>query len=93
MFFPFAGKLVEKTMMQKYGVENVNDHFMSFNTICDATQVKPSSPIQFLKFFLKHIVLFVSGLVKVNVLIITWFPMNGNDDIVLMPIASFGDSQ
>nr|WP_322096266.1 4-hydroxy-3-methylbut-2-enyl diphosphate reductase [Pseudanabaena cinerea] len=32
------GKLFEKTMMQKYGVENVNDHFMAFNTICDATQ-------------------------------------------------------
>ncbi|XVF01427.1 hypothetical protein REPUB_Repub04eG0088200 [Reevesia pubescens] len=32
------GKLVERTMMQKYGVENVNDHFVSFNTICDATQ-------------------------------------------------------
>nr|AKJ66192.1 1-hydroxy -2-methyl-2-(E)-butenyl-4-diphosphate reductase [Huperzia serrata] len=32
------GKLLEKSMMQKYGVENVNDHFMSFNTICDATQ-------------------------------------------------------
>ncbi|KAJ9135558.1 hypothetical protein P3X46_032728 [Hevea brasiliensis] len=32
------GKLVEKTMMRKYGVENVNDHFVSFNTICDATQ-------------------------------------------------------
>ena len=32
------GKLVEKTMMQKYGVENINDHFISFNTICDATQ-------------------------------------------------------
>lgn len=26
-------------MMQKYGVENATDHFMSFNTICDATQV------------------------------------------------------
>jgi 4-hydroxy-3-methylbut-2-enyl diphosphate reductase len=33
------GKLVERTMMQKHGVENVNDHFMAFNTICDATQV------------------------------------------------------
>ncbi|KAL6218651.1 hypothetical protein ACLB2K_011861 [Fragaria x ananassa] len=32
------GKLIEKTMMQKYGVGNVNDHFVSFNTICDATQ-------------------------------------------------------
>ncbi|KAI5661002.1 hypothetical protein M9H77_20325 [Catharanthus roseus] len=32
------GKLIERTMMRKYGVQNVNDHFMSFNTICDATQ-------------------------------------------------------
>ncbi|KAF2316571.1 hypothetical protein GH714_041912 [Hevea brasiliensis] len=32
------GKLVEKTVMRRYGVENVNDHFISFNTICDATQ-------------------------------------------------------
>lgn len=32
------GKLVERIMMRKYGVENVNDHFISFNTICDATQ-------------------------------------------------------
>lgn len=33
------GKLVEKTMMRKHGVENINEHFKSFNTICDATQV------------------------------------------------------
>ncbi|MQL78236.1 hypothetical protein Taro_010678, partial [Colocasia esculenta] len=33
-----SGKLVEKTMMKKYGIENVNSHFISFNTICDATQ-------------------------------------------------------
>ncbi|KAL8156283.1 hypothetical protein AgCh_001400 [Apium graveolens] len=32
------GKLVEQTMMQKHGVVNINNHFMSFNTICDATQ-------------------------------------------------------
>ncbi|KAG5389738.1 hypothetical protein IGI04_031279 [Brassica rapa subsp. trilocularis] len=32
------GKLIERTMMRKYGVENVNGHFISFNTICDATQ-------------------------------------------------------
>lgn len=36
---PPTGKLVEKAMMRKYGVENINDHFVSFNTICDATQV------------------------------------------------------
>ncbi|KAK3195568.1 hypothetical protein Dsin_026878 [Dipteronia sinensis] len=34
------GKLVQMTMMRKYGVENVNEHFISFNTICDATQIK-----------------------------------------------------
>jgi len=28
-------------MMRKYGIENINNHFMSFNTICDATQVFP----------------------------------------------------
>ncbi|KAH6789325.1 4-hydroxy-3-methylbut-2-enyl diphosphate reductase [Perilla frutescens var. frutescens] len=32
------GKLVERTMMRKHGVENVTNHFKSFNTICDATQ-------------------------------------------------------
>ena len=32
------GKLFEKTMMKKYGPTVLNEHFMSFNTICDATQ-------------------------------------------------------
>lgn len=32
------GKLVERTMMRKFGVENTTEHFISFNTICDATQ-------------------------------------------------------
>ncbi|XP_061357872.1 4-hydroxy-3-methylbut-2-enyl diphosphate reductase, chloroplastic [Gastrolobium bilobum] len=32
------GKLVERTLMRKFGVENINEHFISFNTICDATQ-------------------------------------------------------
>ncbi|KAK7264327.1 hypothetical protein RJT34_31934 [Clitoria ternatea] len=32
------GKLVERIMMRKFGVENINEHFISFNTICDATQ-------------------------------------------------------
>ena len=38
-FVYLLGKLLEKTMMTKFGIENINDHFMSFNTICDATQV------------------------------------------------------
>lgn len=32
------GKLFERTMMKKYGPSELNDHFQSFNTICDATQ-------------------------------------------------------
>jgi 4-hydroxy-3-methylbut-2-en-1-yl diphosphate reductase len=32
------GKLFEKTMMRKYGPDQLNAHFWSFNTICDATQ-------------------------------------------------------
>ncbi len=32
------GKLFEHTMMQKYGPAELNQHFQSFNTICDATQ-------------------------------------------------------
>jgi 4-hydroxy-3-methylbut-2-en-1-yl diphosphate reductase len=32
------GKLFELTMMRKYGVNNLNEHFLAFNTICDATQ-------------------------------------------------------
>ncbi|BAZ11314.1 hydroxymethylbutenyl pyrophosphate reductase [Calothrix sp. NIES-4071] len=32
------GKLFERTMMQKYGPQELNNHFQSFNTICDATQ-------------------------------------------------------
>merc|ERR1719378_1359658 len=34
------GKLFEKTMMLKYGPENVKEHFAAFDTICDATQVR-----------------------------------------------------
>ncbi len=32
------GKLLEHTMMRKYGPDQLNNHFLSFNTICDATQ-------------------------------------------------------
>ncbi|MBD2103852.1 4-hydroxy-3-methylbut-2-enyl diphosphate reductase [Leptolyngbya sp. FACHB-261] len=32
------GKLFELTMMKKYGPATLNEHFVSFNTICDATQ-------------------------------------------------------
>lgn len=32
------GKMLEKTMMSKYGVDKVNEHFLLMETICDATQ-------------------------------------------------------
>ncbi len=32
------GKLFEHTMMRKYGPRALDQHFLSFNTICDATQ-------------------------------------------------------
>ncbi|MEO1069685.1 MAG: 4-hydroxy-3-methylbut-2-enyl diphosphate reductase, partial [Cyanobacteria bacterium J06638_6] len=32
------GKLFEHTMLKKYGPQALNEHFLSFNTICDATQ-------------------------------------------------------
>eukprot|EP00871_Galdieria_phlegrea_P004612 jgi/Galph1/5151/GphlegSOOS_G3785.1 len=32
------GKLFEETMMKKYGPQELSQHFIAFNTICDATQ-------------------------------------------------------
>jgi 4-hydroxy-3-methylbut-2-en-1-yl diphosphate reductase len=40
------GKLFEKTMMRKYGPATLNTHFMSFNTICDATQERQDAMFQ-----------------------------------------------
>ncbi|WP_216902052.1 4-hydroxy-3-methylbut-2-enyl diphosphate reductase [Synechococcus sp. CCY 9618] len=32
------GRLFERTMLQRYGPAELNEHFLAFNTICDATQ-------------------------------------------------------
>lgn len=34
------GKMLERTMMEKYGPAELNDHFLLMDTICDATQVR-----------------------------------------------------
>lgn len=40
------GKLFERTMMQKYGTIELNQHFQSFNTICDATQERQDAMLE-----------------------------------------------
>ncbi len=40
------GKLFERTMMRKYGPEVLNQHFLSFNTICDATQERQDAMLK-----------------------------------------------
>jgi len=32
------GRLFERTMLRRYGPDSLHDHFVAFNTICDATQ-------------------------------------------------------
>jgi 4-hydroxy-3-methylbut-2-enyl diphosphate reductase len=43
------GKLFERTMLKKYGPTELNQHFMSFNTICDATQERQDAMFELVK--------------------------------------------
>jgi len=43
------GKLFEGTMLKKYSPTQLNDHFMSFNTICDATQERQDAMFELVK--------------------------------------------
>jgi 4-hydroxy-3-methylbut-2-enyl diphosphate reductase len=40
------GKLFEHTMLKKYGPAQLNQHFLAFNTICDATQERQDAMFQ-----------------------------------------------
>ncbi|MTJ11994.1 4-hydroxy-3-methylbut-2-enyl diphosphate reductase [Anabaena sp. UHCC 0187] len=40
------GKMLERTMMQKYGTAELNQHFQNFNTICDATQERQDAMLE-----------------------------------------------
>ncbi|MBW4549667.1 MAG: 4-hydroxy-3-methylbut-2-enyl diphosphate reductase [Aphanocapsa sp. GSE-SYN-MK-11-07L] len=40
------GKLFEHTLIRKYGPGEINQHFLSFNTICDATQERQDAMFQ-----------------------------------------------
>jgi 4-hydroxy-3-methylbut-2-enyl diphosphate reductase len=43
------GKLFERTMLKKYGPTGLDQHFMSFNTICDATQERQDAMFDLVK--------------------------------------------
>jgi 4-hydroxy-3-methylbut-2-enyl diphosphate reductase len=43
------GKLFERTMLKKYGPTELDRHFMSFNTICDATQERQDAMFDLVK--------------------------------------------
>lgn len=45
------GQLFEKTLMAKYGPATVGEHWMAFDTICDATQERQVSVFFFFSRF------------------------------------------
>ncbi|MEO1210285.1 MAG: 4-hydroxy-3-methylbut-2-enyl diphosphate reductase [Cyanobacteria bacterium J06638_20] len=40
------GKLFERILMKKYGPAELNNHFLAFNTICDATQERQDAMLE-----------------------------------------------
>ena len=42
-------KLFETTMLRKFGPQDLNDHFISFNTICNATQERQDAMFELIE--------------------------------------------
>ncbi|XTZ10608.1 MAG: 4-hydroxy-3-methylbut-2-enyl diphosphate reductase, partial [cyanobacterium endosymbiont of Rhopalodia yunnanensis] len=42
-------EIFEKTIIKKYGIATLNDHFMSFNTICNATQERQDAMLKLIE--------------------------------------------
>ena len=40
------GKLFERTLLRKYGLASINEHFWSFNTLCDATHERQDAMLE-----------------------------------------------
>eukprot|EP00177_Eucheuma_denticulatum_P000508 GFKZ01000899.1.p1 GENE.GFKZ01000899.1~~GFKZ01000899.1.p1 ORF type:complete len:445 (-),score=77.26 GFKZ01000899.1:574-1908(-) len=43
------GKLFEATVLEKFGAETLNDHFVAYDTICDATQERQDAMFELLE--------------------------------------------
>lgn len=43
------GKLFERTLLRKYGVTRINEHFWNFNTLCDATHERQDAVLELTK--------------------------------------------
>ncbi len=54
------GKRLEHTMMKKYGPDQLNQHFQSFNTICDATQERQDAMLDLVEEPL-HLMIVIGG--------------------------------
>ena len=55
------GKLLERTMLEKYGPLELNEHFQAFNTICDATQERQDAMLELVEMDDIDLILVIGG--------------------------------